>query len=266
MMRRWAAGAAVLALAAGLSGCIIIDSDGGERTVVVDSASSAAPAYVSLYADAVADPKRPAEEVARDPLRHPAEILAFAQVAPGDKVADIRPGAGYFTRLFSDVVGPTGRVYAFVPERTMARENPQADALAAAYPNVTRVNGLLDSMTYDQPLDLVFMSQEYHDFHIPGFNTDVARMNAAVFAALKPGGRYILIDHQAAPGTGISAVQTLHRIEGDYLRREVEAAGFVFEAESRAVANPDDDHSLNVFDAAIRGKTDQFVYRFRKPG
>ncbi|MBJ7319829.1 MAG: hypothetical protein KKG69_03350 [Alphaproteobacteria bacterium] len=266
MMKRLAAGAAVVALAAGLSGCIIIASEGGERTVVVDSAPLAAPAYVSLYTDAVADPKRPAEEVARDPLRHPAEILAFAQLAPGDKVADVRPGAGYFTRLFSDVVGPTGRVYAFVPERTMARENPMADALVAAYPNVTRVNGLLDSMTYAEPLDMVFMSQEYHDFHIPGFNTDVARMNAAVFAALKPGGRYILIDHQAAAGTGISAVQTLHRIEGDYLKREVEAAGFVFEGESAAVANPADDHSLNVFDAAIRGKTDQFVYRFRKPG
>ena len=266
MIGKLAAGATALVLAAGLSGCIIIDSDGGERTVVAPAADAQPAGYSSLYADAVADPKRPAEEVARDPLRHPAEILAFAQLAPGDKVADIRPGAGYFTRLFSDVVGPTGRVYAFVPERTMARENPQADALAAAYPNVTRVNGLLDAMTYDQPLDMVFMSQEYHDFHIPGFNTDVARMNAAVFAALKPGGRYILIDHQAAPGTGISAVQTLHRIEGDYLRREVEAAGFVFEGESRAVANPDDDHSLNVFDAAIRGKTDQFVYRFRKPG
>jgi predicted methyltransferase len=267
MMRRWATGAAVLALAAGLSGCIIVASDGGERIVVQEaSADLGAPAYVSLYTDAVADPKRPAEEVARDPLRHPAEILAFAQLAPGDKVADVRPGAGYFTRLFSDVVGPTGRVYAFVPERTMTRENPLADALVAAYPNVTRVNGLLDSMTYDQPLDMVFMSQEYHDFHIPGFNTDVAKMNAAVFAALKPGGRYILIDHQAAAGTGISAVQTLHRIEGDYLRREVEAAGFVFEGESAAVANPADDHSLNVFDEAIRGKTDQFVYRFRKPG
>ena len=148
----------------------------------------------------------------------------------------------------------------------MARENAGADALAAAYPNVTRVNGLLDSMTYAEPLDMIFMSQEYHDFHIPGFNTDVAKMNAAAFAALKPGGRYILIDHQAAPGVGISAVQTLHRIEGDYLKREVEAAGFVYEGESAAVANPADDHSLNVFDEKIRGKTDQFVYRFRKPG
>ncbi len=267
MMKRLAAGAAVLALAAGLSGCIIIASDGGERVVVAgETVGLSAPSYMSLYSDAVADPRRPAEEVERDPLRHPAEILAFSQVAPGDKVADIRPGAGYFSRLFSDVVGPTGRVYAFVPERTMARENPTADLLVAAYPNITRVNGLLDSMSFAEPLDLIFMSQEYHDFHIPGFNTDVAKMNAAVFAALKPGGLYVVIDHQAAPGTGISAVQTLHRIEGDYLRREVEAAGFVFDGESAVVANPADDHSLNVFDAAIRGRTDQFVYRFRKPG
>jgi len=267
MMKRLAAGAAVLALAAGLSGCIIIASDGGERVVVAgETVGLSAPSYMSLYSDAVADPRRPAEEVERDPLRHPAEILAFAQVAPGDKVADIRPGAGYFSRLFSDVVGPTGRVYAFVPERTMARENPTADLLVAAYPNITRVNGLLDSMSFAEPLDLIFVSQEYHDFHIPGFNTDVAKMNAAVFAALKPGGLYVVIDHQAAPGTGISAVQTLHRIEGDYLRREVEAAGFVFDGESAVVANPADDHSLNVFDAAIRGRTDQFVYRFRKPG
>ncbi len=268
MIKRLAAGVAVLALAAGLSGCIIVSSEGGERTIVTSDAGmvAAGSSYDALYAEAVADPKRPAEERARDALRHPAEMLAFAQVAPGDKVADIRPGAGYFTRLFSDVVGPTGRVYAFVPNRTAERENPTADLLVAAYPNVTRVNGLLDAMTYAEPLDMIFMSQEYHDFHIPGFNTDVARMNAAVFAALKPGGRYILIDHQAAPGTGITAVQTLHRIEGDYLRREVEAAGFVFEGESRAVANPADDHSLNVFDEAIRGRTDQFVYRFRKPG
>lgn len=277
MIERLAASAAGLALAASLSGCIIIDSDGGERTVVrsasdyalsaSQTAADGLPAeYSDLYAEAVADPKRPAEEVARDALRHPAEMLAFAQLAPGDKVADIRPGAGYFTRLFSDVVGSTGRVYAFVPERTMVRENAGADALVAAYPNVTRVNGLLDSLTFAEPLDMIFMSQEYHDFHIPGFSTDVARMNAAAFAALKPGGRYILIDHQAAPGTGISAVQTLHRIEGDYLKREVQAAGFVYEGESTAVANPADDHSLNVFDEKIRGRTDQFVYRFRKPG
>ncbi len=269
MLKRLLAGSAAVCLAVAASGCIIIDTEHGEHTVVTRAAaasSMAADPYAALYDDAVADGLRPAEETARDALRHPVDMLAFAQVKPGDKVADIRPGAGYFTRLFARVVGPTGRVYAFIPNQTAERENAGGDALAAAYPNVSRVNGALDAMTYPEPLDLVFMSQEYHDFHIPRFGVDVARMNAAVFAALKPGGRYVVIDHQGATGTGISQVGTLHRIEGDYLRREVEAAGFVFEGESAAVANPADDHSLNVFDEGIRGRTDQFVYRFRKPG
>lgn len=222
-------------------------------------------AMTAAYAAAVADTRRPAEEVARDPLRHPMEMLAFAQVQAGDRIADIRPGAGYFTRLFAEVAGAGGKVYAFVPNRTAARENAPADALVAAYPNIVRVNGDLDAMRFEQPLDLVFMSQEYHDFHIPGFGVDVARMNRAVFDALKPGGLFVVIDHAGAAGTGISQVQSLHRIEGAQLRREIEAAGFVFDGESTAVANPADDRTLNVFDEAIRGRTDQFVYRFRKP-
>ncbi|QTC86544.1 class I SAM-dependent methyltransferase [Brevundimonas pondensis] len=223
-------------------------------------------AQPAAYQSAVADALRPADEVARDPLRHPAEILAFAQLQPGQRVADIRPGAGYFTRLFSRVVGEGGHVYAFVPNKTAERENPRADALVAAYPNVSRVNGDLDAMSFDQPLDVVFMSQEYHDFHIPRFGVDVTKMNADIFKALKPGGLFVVIDHQAAPGAGNTVVETLHRIEGAQLRREVEAAGFVFDGETPAVANPADNHTLNVFDEAIRGKTDQFVYRFRKPG
>jgi len=225
-------------------------------------AQNAAPA---AYQSAVADPLRPADEVARDPLRHPAEILAFAQVQPGQTIADIRPGAGYFSRLFARVVGEGGHVYAFVPNRTAERENPRADALVATYPNISRVNGDLDAMAFDAPLDLVFMSQEYHDFHIPRFGVDVTKMNADIFKALKPGGLFVVIDHQAAPGAGNTVVETLHRIEGAQLRKEVEAAGFVFDGETSAVANPADDHTLNVFDEAIRGKTDQFVYRFRKP-
>jgi predicted methyltransferase len=243
-------------LAAALSALLVAAAS----PVLAQTAPSAA------YQNAVADTLRPADEVARDPLRHPAEMLAFAQVQPGQKVADIRPGAGYFTRLFARVVGEGGHVYAFVPNRTAERENPRADALVAAYPNVSRVNGDLDAMAFDAPLDLVFMSQEYHDFHIPRFGVDVTKMNADIFKALKPGGLFVVIDHQAAPGAGNTVVETLHRIEGAQLRREVEAAGFVFDGETSAVANPADDHSLNVFDEAIRGKTDQFVYRFRKPG
>jgi len=229
-------------------------------------AVSRTPTLADLQSAAVADPLRPADEVERDTLRHPADMLAFAGVAPGWKIADIRPGAGYFTRLFARTVGETGAVYAFVPNRTAARENGPADVLVSAYSNVARVNGDLNTMSFAEPLDAVFMSQEYHDFHIPAFNTDVALMNRAIFAALKPGGVFIVIDHAGRAGTGHSEVQTLHRIEGASLRAEVEAAGFLFDGESDAVANPADDRTVNVFDAAIRGRTDQFVYRFRKPG
>lgn len=256
------------AVALSLSGCLIIASDGGSRTVVTPS--TAAPyswtADAAFYASAIDDERRPADEVARDQFRAPAAMLAFAGISPGDKVADIRPGAGYFTRLFSPLVGETGHVYAFVPNRTAERENARADALVATYPNVTRVNGDLDTMAFAEPLDVVFMSQEYHDFHIPGFGVDVAKMNAAILASLKPGGLFIVIDHAGSAGTSNTQVSTLHRIEGEFLKQEVMSAGFLFEGASQAVANPADDHSLNVFDEGIRGRTDQFVYRFRKPG
>lgn len=220
----------------------------------------------ALHAAAVADALRPAAEIARDQYRAPGAMLSFAGVGSGDRIADIRPGAGYFTRLFARSVGETGRVYAFVPNRTSARENAPADLLVAAYPNVVRVNGDLDTIAFTEPLDIVFMSQEYHDFHIPGFGVDVGRMNTSIFNALKPGGFYVVIDHAGRSGTTNTEVQTLHRIDGDFLRSEVEAAGFVFDGESDAIRNPADDRTVNVFEEGIRGRTDQFVYRFRKPG
>jgi predicted methyltransferase len=225
-----------------------------------------ASAVVNDYALAIADPLRPAAEVERDPLRKPAEMLAFARIDGGERIADIRPEEGYFSRLFARAVGPEGRVYAFVPNQTAARENGFGDTLATDYPNVTRVTGALEDLTFPEPLDVVWMGQEYHDFVIDRFGVDVAAMNAAVFRALKPGGLYVILDHEAAPGAGTSVVGTLHRIEGSAVRTQVEAAGFIFDGASEAVRNPADDRSLSVFDPAIRGRSDQFVYRFRKPG
>lgn len=260
--------AATLAVSAvALSGCLIIANDSGTRTVYVsaDEAAVMGAPSASDYASVLADSRRLETEVARDPLRKPAEILAFAQIRPGDVVADIRPEEGYFTRLFAPAVGDTGKVYAFVPNQTAGRENAFADTLASTYPNVSRVTGALETMSFDRPLDVVFMGEEYHDFTIPRFGVDVAAMNAAVFAALKPGGLYVILDHQAADGAGIDVAGTLHRIEAAELRRQVEAAGFVFDGESDAVRMPGDDHTLSVFDESIRGRSDRFVYRFRKP-
>lgn len=238
---------------------------GGQGAVAAPQ-DAAAGALEAVHAAAVADPRRLPAEVARDPLRRPADMLALMRLAPGQAIADIRPEEGYFTRLFAPVVGPEGHVYAFVPNQTAGRENAYGDTLASTYGNVSRVTGDLETMTFDRPLDVVFMGEEYHDFTIPRFGVDVAKMNAAVFAALKPGGLYVILDHQAADGAGISVSGTLHRIEAAELRRQVEAAGFVFEGETDAVRVPTDDHTLSVFDESIRGRTDRFVYRFRKPG
>lgn len=259
-MRRLFRLALPLAAAAALGGCIIV-ADGGTTTVVHQTLPAE-----DVYAAALAHPDRPEADRARDGLRRSADMLAFMKLSPGDAVADIRPEEGFFTRLFAPVVGPEGHVYAFVPNQTAARENAFADALATTYPNVSRVTGALETMAFDRPLDVVFMGEEYHDFTIPRFGVDVARMNAAVFAALKPGGLYVILDHQSADGAGIGVAGTLHRIEAAELRRQIEAAGFVFDGESDAVRVPADDHTLSVFDESIRGRTDRFVYRFRKPG
>ena len=262
-MLRTAVLATVCAIA--LSGCVIIASDTSEETVVHAGPAASSLPPEARYADALSDDRRLPEEVARDPLRKPAEMLAFMNLQPGHAIADIRPEEGYFTRLFAPVVGAGGHVYAFVPNQTAGRENAFADTLASTYPNTTRVTGALETMTFDQPLDVVFMGEEYHDFTIPRFGVDVAAMNRRVFEVLKPGGLYVILDHQAADGAGVSVSGSLHRIEAAELRRQVEAAGFVFDGESSAVRVPGDDHSLTVFDPSIRGRTDRFVYRFRKP-
>jgi predicted methyltransferase len=120
-------------------------------------------------------------------------------------------------------------------------------------------------MQLPEKAELVWTSQNYHDLHLARLNLDVAAVNRAVYEALKPGGLYVIVDHAAAAGTGLDVPDKLHRIDPAIVRREVEAAGFRFEGESTVLRNPADDHTLLVFDPAIRGHTDQFVFKFRKP-
>ncbi len=233
--------------------------------------SGASPAMPDAIAAAVADPARPADDRARDPARKPAEVIAFAGVKPGDTVVDLIPGGGYFTRIFSKAVGPTGHVDALVPSY-LAKAYPQAataiQALAAdpAYRNVTVWVEGVGKLAGQGPVDLVWTSQNYHDLHGPSLPPDTAlAIDRAVFAALRPGGVYLIEDHVAEAGSGVRDAGTLHRIDPAFVRDEVVAAGFVFEGESPVLHNPLDPHTAPVFDPAIRGHTDQFVFKFRKP-
>ena len=226
-------------------------------------------ASVAHSAMAVADKSRPAEDVARDAARKPAEMLDFAGIIHKKKVADFIPGHGYFTRLFAVAVKPGGSVVAILPQTVAERDPAAVAALAAiaaepAYGDVSVVGGVGDPAVKD--LDVFWTAQNYHDLHnaLPPEGINV--LNKAIFAALKPGGVYVIIDHAAVAGSGFSATKTLHRIDPAAVKAEVLAAGFVFDGESKVLANPADPHTAIVFDPSIRGKTDQFAYRFKKPG
>jgi predicted methyltransferase len=219
---------------------------------------------------AVADPSRPDVDRNRDEARKPAESLQFSGVKPGDAVADFNASAGYFTRLFADVVGKRGHVYAIEPveiQQYIAKSTAELQAYATTHRNVTvSVETALESLRLPKKLDLFWIAQNYHDLHDKYFGPmDMAVFNKAVFAALKPGGAYVVLDHTAAPGAPADVTETLHRIDSATVRREVEAAGFVFDSEGSFLANPADPRTIKVFDKSIQGHTDQFILKFSKP-
>ena len=224
-------------------------------------------------AEAVADTARPPAQIALDEWRKPAEVIAFSGLKRGDRIADFMSGNGYFTRLFSSVVGPKGRVYAFLPMQELANCAPEETAGTKAlerdprYGNVRVTIETSERFSAPEALDMVFTSQNYHDLHDKFMApTDVAVLNAAIFRSLKPKGLFIVIDHIAERGSGLRDTEKLHRIDSETIRSEVMAAGFVLEAQSDLLRNPKDSHLLPVFDPAIRHKTDQIVLKFRKPG
>lgn len=229
--------------------------------VGVVAKSDVAPAI----AKALADPAR-ADQAGDDARRHAADVVAFSSVKPGWQVVDFLPGQGYWTRIFTGVVGPSGHVYALWPSASGERAKATVEALNGR--KLGNVTAAVDPglITLDKPVDLIWTVQNYHD--LPNGGRGEAALNAfnaAVFKALKPGGTYVVIDHVAPAGSGLSDTETLHRIDPAIVKKEVLAAGFTFAGESKALANPKDDHTLKVFDAKIRGVTDQFVYKFRKP-
>lgn len=245
--------------------CVLVALAGPARAAPPDTSAA--------IAAAVGDATRPPTDTERDAVRKPAATLAFIGVRSGDVVADYAAGQGYFTRLFADLVGPEGRVYAVIPSALFIYPNivkgtGEIEAWAVPHHNVTvSFADALAGLKFADKLDVFWISQNYHDLKDSFMGpVDMAAFNRAVYAALKPGGSYVILDHVAAPGSAAEVTDTLHRIEPQVVRREVEAAGFHFETESTILRNPADPHTAGVFDKSIRGHTDQFLYKFRKPG
>ena len=236
--------------------------------------AAAAPAVVvpAAVTAAIADPARPPEQVARDAERRPGEVLAFAGIRRGDRVADFMSGGGYFTRLFSALVGDEGRVYAFLPEEQLENCAPaetagtRAIAGNAHYHNVKVLKAPVNHFSAPEPLDLIWTSLDFHDLYDYFMGpANVPQVVGTLFKALKPGGVLVIVDHVAQPGSKVRDTESLHRIDPEVIIRTVTAAGFVLEAESNVLRNAADSHELAVFDPAIRGRTDQVVLKFRKP-
>jgi predicted methyltransferase len=222
---------------------------------------------------AIATEERPADDRARDEARKPYEVLRFFDIRPGMHVADLGAGFGYLSEIMARTVGPEGRVYLqnspLVIERFAAK--PLGERLARLdMPHIQRLDSEFDELGLPTgELDAVIMVLFYHDtLWMPktaGGNIDRAKMNRAIFDALKPGGVFGVIDHHAQDGSRDRDVNTIHRIDAALVKEEILAAGFELDAESDMLRHPDDDRTKNVFDPSLRGHTDQFVYRFRKP-
>lgn len=232
------------------------------------SASASAPDYAAL----VAAPDRTEADRQMDPGRNPAGLLAFLGVKPGMKVGELVAGGGYTTELLARAVGPEGVVYAenpaFVLERFAAKSWP-ARLERPVNKNVVRADREMDDPFPPEAkdLDLVVIYAVYHDA-VGLFRADRAKMNAAVFAALKPGGRYAVVDSSAKAGTGAAEVERLHRIDEDFVKQEVQAAGFKLERSDDFTRNPADTRDWNASPVAAaekRGTSDRFALMFVKP-
>ena len=214
----------------------------------------------ATYDRVVADPIRSDQDRKTDAARKPLDFLAFAGVRPGMRVLDVSAGGGYTTQLLALAVGPSGTVYAQTPRpgETLTKrlaDHPQPNIVLTARP-------FDDPLPENTPkLDVVTLVLNYHDIsYLP---VDRAKMNARIFAALKPGGRYVIVDHSGRPGTGISEGRTLHRIDEAVVRDEVRKAGFVLDAEGDFLRNPAD--ARDDASGQPRVPTDKFVLRFVKP-
>lgn len=262
---------ALISIAVLLAAC---GQQAGEPAVEL-SAPEPAPTEpeVSIYAAAVANPGRPAADRENDAVRHPEEVLAFFGVAPGDAVLELFSGSGYYTELLAHVVGANGTVVAHInsPILSFVGDAFKARHADNRLPNVSVLHAENNELVLDpDSFDVITMTLNYHDLYWVSDERgwtqfDVPAFLAELYKGLKPGGTLGITDHHAEPGAAAETGGTLHRIDRAIVIAGLEAAGFVLDGESDVLRNPEDDYSVSVFDPAVRGKTDRFVLRFKKP-
>jgi predicted methyltransferase len=228
--------------------------------------TAATPAYVTA---AMNSPER-AADAADDAQRQMAVIMTFTQAQPGQKVAELVPGGGYWTKVFSGIVGSKGHVYTIWPDgyQDYVRESYASwqKLSTTQYKNVSLIRGGASDLKLPEQVDLVFTNQNYHDYHDKFMGpVDMAAFDKKVFDALKPGGYFVVIDNVAPAGSGFADTDTIHRIDPEAVKKEVEAAGFVFDASSDALKNPNDNHTLVSYTPPMAGHNDEFMFRFKKP-
>lgn len=264
------AGASMLALA--LAACGGETAPVAEAPAVPEVVEPAAPAGPD-YAALVSAPGRIDGDSAKDANRKPAEVMAFSKIMPGNTVFEMEAGAGYYTELFSRAVGPTGKVIMQSPKEFEKFYKDQLDLRVKEnrLANVTVSWSTFDKLdATDASVDVVTWYQGPHELWCKAACGNVAMGDpAAAFAEiariLKPGGYFVVMDHVAPAGTANTSGNDTHRIDPALVKPMIEAAGFTLDEESALLANPADDYTKGVFDAAVQGKTDQFLIRYRKP-
>ena len=232
---------------------------------------TAAPQQGTSVQDAVNDPARPAAYKTADKFRKPAETLQFSGVKSGMTVGEFYPAGGYFTRMLSDVVGPSGHIYAV--ENGGWNDSVRDDRKMLGegkWKNVSLDVQPFGTVKFPKPLDLAWVTQNYHDLKIAKYGpggkaVDTVAFDRAVYAALKPGGIFFILDHQGPANLTPDDIAKMHRIDREQVVKEVTSVGFKLDGEGNFLRNPADDHSKPIFDPSIRGHTDQYALRFVKP-
>lgn len=225
---------------------------------------------MSIQEQALHQPNRFAEDSSSDKYRKPLAVLKFSELKSGDKVIDLLGGGGYYTELFDYIVGEHGKVYIQNNSLFLKFSQDELNKRLAnnRLKNVVRIDSEFSDMKLPSKVDLVFIGLSYHDIYVPREDPVITANREEfldqIYGSLKPGGKLVIIDHAAKPGTGIETTPSLHRIDEEWTKQDLEQAGFMFKYSLDALRNPEDNYDLDIWKKEVFRKTDRFVHMYIK--